>query len=94
MNRRLMEKTRATLHYNAVESRWWAEAINCAAYLMNRLPAAAHKMTPHERWTGERPDLGHLRGFGSKGFAQTPKERRSKLDANGFRCVFVGYSTI
>ncbi|OWZ14155.1 hypothetical protein PHMEG_00012411 [Phytophthora megakarya] len=54
MNRPLVEKARAMLHYNAVESRWWAETINCAAYLVNRLPAAAHKMTPYERWTGER----------------------------------------
>ncbi|KAG3232401.1 hypothetical protein PI124_g22516 [Phytophthora idaei] len=92
MNRTLVEKARAMLHYNAVELRWWTEAINCAAYLVNRLPTAAHKETPYERWTGEIPDFSHLKVFDSKGFAQIPKERRSKLDAKTLRCMFMGYS--
>jgi len=62
-----------------------------AAYLHNRLPTKAVSKTPYEVWNGEKPDLKHIRAFGSKAYAHVPTEKRSKLDSHSAEGVFVGY---
>jgi hypothetical protein len=49
-------------------------------------------MTPREMWTGQRPDLSHLRVFGCVAYAQLAKERRVKLDNTSIQGIFVGYT--
>ena len=44
----------------------WAEALSTAAYLQNHSPTKAAKgITPFEAWTGEKPNVEHLRAFAS-----------------------------
>jgi hypothetical protein len=44
----------------------WDEAVVHAAYLRNQAPTRAlDGKTPHEIWTGRKPDVLHLREFGS-----------------------------
>ena len=46
--------------------RFWGEALSTAVYLRNRSPARALSgITPDEVWNGEKPDVAHLRVFGS-----------------------------
>lgn len=60
----------------------WAEAVNTAVYIINRAPAAGigNNTTPFEIWTGRKPNLDHLRIFGSPVMVHIPKERRKKWD--------------
>ena len=45
---------------------FWAEAANTAVYLMNRcVTSGVHDITPHEKFFGKKPDLSHVRVFGS-----------------------------
>ena len=71
---------------------FWAEAINCAAYIQNRVP---HKqldgMTPFEAWSGHNPDVTHFRIFGSRAWARIPTETRKDLQPQSQECLFVGY---
>lgn len=55
------------MHGGNCEPYLWAEAVNCALYvLMNRTPnSKISKKTPFEAWTGRKPDLEHIRVFGS-----------------------------
>ncbi|KAA3472465.1 Retrovirus-related Pol polyprotein from transposon TNT 1-94 [Gossypium australe] len=73
----------------------WAEAVNTAAYLQNKLPtkALAHK-TPFGAWFGFKPSLAHLRTFGCLCYAQVPAAKRSKLDERSQAGILVGYSLI
>nr|CCA17998.1 putative polyprotein [Albugo laibachii Nc14] len=76
-----------------VEKEWWAEAVNSAAYITNRVPNHRRSnTTPFETCFGFKPDLGHLRVFGSTGFAHIDKSKRSKLDAKAYPCLFLGYT--
>jgi transposase InsO family protein len=57
----------------------WAEAVNMAAYLKNRL---LHKhlpssITPVERFHGKRPTISLLKRFGSKCYVHIREEERS-----------------
>ena len=73
--------------------KFWDEAIKCASYIQNRVP---HKqfdgMTPFEAWSGHKPDVSHLRIFGSRAWARIPLDKRRGLEPQIQECLFVGYS--
>jgi transposase InsO family protein len=64
-NRTLMELTRAMLIARNLPSFLWAEAVQHTAYIRNRSPTRAlNGQTPHEVWSGNKPNMSHLREFG------------------------------
>jgi hypothetical protein len=76
----------------------WAEAVNMAAYLMNRLP---HKhlpssTTPFERFHGKRPTISHLKLFGSKCYVHIREEEYfsgCKHLPRAREAIIVGYTS-
>lgn len=91
-NRTIVERARTMLSDAGLEKRFWAEAVSTAVYLKNRAPTVAVKgKTPLEAWSGKRPNISHLRVFGSKAFAHVPKEKRRKLDPKSIQCIMLGY---
>jgi transposase InsO family protein len=94
MNRTLIENVRSMLADAKLPHKFWAEALSTAVYLRNRSPATAVEgMTPYEAWTGEKPNVKHLRVFGCLGYVHIPKDARQKLDSKARKCVFLGYGT-
>lgn len=80
INRILLEKARCMLAESKLPSKFWAEAIATAAYLSNRSPKRSlNGATPEELWTGNQPDLSHLRTFGCKSLAHILDHVRSKI---------------
>jgi len=72
----------------------WGEAVVTAAYLWNRtesksLPAG---VTPYEIFNHHKPDLSHLKVFGSLCWARIPTKFQTKFDAHSHRAIFLGYS--
>lgn len=93
MNRTLTERARSMLNHMQVEKKWWAEAMNTAVYVTNRVTCASWPTkTPFEVCFGTKPDLSHMRVFGAQGYAHIEKSKRLKLDKKAFRCMFLGYS--
>jgi hypothetical protein len=43
-------------------------------------------------WHHEKPDVSHLRIFGTISYIHIPKAERRKLDSKSLKCYFVGYS--
>ena len=79
MNRILVESVRAMLADARLPHRFWAEALSTAVYLRNRSPTMAVKgMTPFEAWTGEKPNVEHLRVFGCAAYAHVAKDEREE----------------
>lgn len=90
-NRTLMELARAMLIARNLPNFLWSEAVSYAAYLRNRAPTRALEgKTPHEAWTGEKPNVSHLREFGASVWIkiETPV---SKLSPRAIKHVFVGF---
>jgi hypothetical protein len=79
-NRTEMESTRCLLFARKVPIELWAEAANYSNYIRNRVLSSTGTVTPYEIWLGKKPDLSHLRIFGSQAFIHIPDERRKKLD--------------
>lgn len=93
MNRSLVEKARCLIFDAGLHKKFWAEAINTSVYLRNRSVVTGLKnMTPYEAWTGKKPDLSHIRIFGSKVMMHIPKEKRLKWDMKAKEHILVGYA--
>ena len=49
--------------------------------MLNRSPfCVVHNMTPEEAWSGQQPDVQHLRVFGCIAVAHVMDQKRTKLD--------------
>ena len=49
---------------------------------------------PEEFLSSKNLELSHLRIFGCPIYTHIPKEKRTKLDPFGKKCIFIGYSEI
>lgn len=90
-NRTLVEMARCMLEDAGLPHMFWAEAVNMANYLQNRLPSKSVDVTPFELWNGVKPSMKHCVKFGTRCFVHVPSERRKKLDNTGREMLFVGY---
>lgn len=86
-----MEAARSFLYTKNVPKGLWAETVNCAVYTLNRVLSSTQKKTPYEIWFGKKPDVSHLRIFGSRVYIHVPAVNRQKLDPKGVECIFIGY---
>ena len=48
--------------------------------------------TPEEAYSGKRPDISHLRIFGSPVYMHVTKDARRKLDPTAEVGIFLGYT--
>src|SRR3954466_14186058 len=72
----------------------WAEAVNHAAYLINRSPSIAIDLqTPEEIWRGEAVDYSTLRIFGRPAYSLVDSHKKNKLVAKSRKCKFIGFTT-
>lgn len=93
-NRTLIEPARCMLIDSGLPTSFWGEAVATACYIRNRcITKALGIETPHERWTGKRPDLRHFRGFGTKVYCLDKRPNKDKLKPRGIEGIFVGYAT-
>ena len=91
-NRTIVEGGRCVLYAQHIPLELWAEAISCTVYVLNRVISKTSPVTPYQNWYGSKPNLSHLRIFGSIAFIHVPKAERRKLDSKSLKCFFVGYS--
>ena len=92
MNRTLVEAVRSMFIDANVPQKFWVEALQTAVYVRNRSPSkAVSGKTPYEAWTGERPNVDHLRIFGCRAYAHVAKDERKKLDSKARKCILLGY---
>lgn len=92
-NRTLVEKARCMLFDSGLDVKFWGEAVNTAAYIINRSPSKAlANKTPEEMWTGKKPNLTNIRVFGCKAMMHIPKSKRAKFDPKSKEVIMLGYS--
>eukprot|EP00253_Pinus_taeda_P028506 PITA_28506 len=80
-NRTLKEMANCMLQSKGPSLSFWAEAINCANYIINRTPTKVLKnITSQEAWSSIKPDVSHFRVFGSEAWAHIPDEKHKALE--------------
>nr|GEU52940.1 retrovirus-related Pol polyprotein from transposon TNT 1-94 [Tanacetum cinerariifolium] len=91
-NRTILNMVRSMLRTKKMPKEFWAKAVDCAVYLLNRCSSKSlYNKTPQEAWNGLKPTVSHLLVFGSIVYGHVPSQRRLKLDDKSEKHVFVGY---
>ncbi|GJU60026.1 putative ribonuclease H-like domain-containing protein [Tanacetum coccineum] len=92
-NRTLIEAARTMLADAKLPVTFWAEAVNTACYVQNRvLVNKSQNKTPYELFNGRSPAIGFLRPFGCHVMILNTLDHLGKFDAKGDEGYFVGYS--
>ena len=88
-----MEVAKEMLHDQDIPMHLWAEAARTTVYVQNCTPhRVLENKTPKEVFSGKKPEVSHIRIFGSPMYIHILKEKRTKLDPSGKKGIFVGYS--
>lgn len=92
-NRTLLEGIRSVASGTRLPRYLWDEVAKTVNYIQNRLPCRAlNLLTPEEAFTGQKPNISHLKVVGCLAFCHVPKEKRNKLDQKSIpSTLFLGY---
>nr|GFB02707.1 ribonuclease H-like domain-containing protein [Tanacetum cinerariifolium] len=92
-NRTLIEAARTMLADAKLPVTFWAEAVNTACYVQNRvLVNKSHNKTPYELFNGRSPTIGFLKPFGCHVMIFNTLDHLGKFEAKGDEGYFIGYS--
>ena len=91
-NGTLAVTVRSLLYGSGLSPKYWSAALSHAVYLHNRRVHMVTRCTPFEMWHGKKPNLTHLRVFGSRVCVKKSGDRPAKLDRHAFRGIFIGYT--
>ena len=91
-NRTIQEMARTMLNEKTLPQYFWAEAVNTACYVLNRvLIRPSLDKTPYELWKNKKPNIGYFKVFGCKCFILNTKENLGKFDSKLDIGIFLGY---
>ncbi|GJT77063.1 ribonuclease H-like domain-containing protein [Tanacetum coccineum] len=93
-NRTLIEAARTMLADSKLPTTFWAEAVNTACYVQNRvLVIKPHNKTPYEFFLGRKPALSFMRPFGCPITILNTIDHLGKFNGKADEGFFVGYFT-
>ena len=87
--RTLFEMARCLLLQAELPKSLWNHALRTASYIRNRCFNKKNNCTPHELFTGKKPNLKGMHKFGSVCYAY--KQEKKKLDPRSEIGRFIGY---
>nr|GEU90745.1 putative ribonuclease H-like domain-containing protein [Tanacetum cinerariifolium] len=92
-NRTLIEAAKTMLADLLLPISFWAEAVNTACYVQNRvLVTKPHNKTPYELLLGRTPSIGFMRPFGCPMTILNTLDPLGKFDGKADKGFLVGYS--
>nr|GEW10671.1 ribonuclease H-like domain-containing protein [Tanacetum cinerariifolium] len=93
-NKTLIEDARTMLADSKLPTTFWAEAVNTACYIQNRvLVIKPHNKTPYELFLGRKPILSIMRPFRYPVTILNTIDHLGKFNGKADEGFFVGYST-
>ncbi|GJY74934.1 putative ribonuclease H-like domain-containing protein [Tanacetum coccineum] len=94
-NRTLIEAARTMLVDSKLPTTFWAEAVNTACYVLNRvLVIKPHNKTPYELIRGRTPLIDFMKPFGCPVTILNTRDHLGKFDEKADEGFFVGYSVV
>ncbi|GJY20518.1 putative ribonuclease H-like domain-containing protein [Tanacetum coccineum] len=92
-NRTLIKEARIMLVDSKLPTTFWAEAVNTACYVQNKvIIVKPHNKTPYELLRGRTPALSFMRPFGCHVSILNTLDHLGKFDGKSNDGFFVGYS--
>ncbi|XP_073291044.1 uncharacterized protein [Primulina huaijiensis] len=93
-NRTLQEMARVMLASKNISKRFWAEVLNTACHISNRVYLRSGlTMTSYEIIMGRNPNLKYFHVFGCVCYTLNDRDQVTKFDSKSDKCLFLGYAT-
>jgi hypothetical protein len=85
--------TRIMMHETKLAKYFWAEAVNTACYIQDRIyiRPILNKIT-YELFRGRKPSISYFHQFGCTCYILINKVYLKKFDAKACKRIFIGYS--
>ncbi|GJR75099.1 retrovirus-related pol polyprotein from transposon TNT 1-94 [Tanacetum coccineum] len=94
-NRTLIEAARTMLVDSKLPTTFWAEAVNTACYVLNRvLVIKPHNKTPYELICGIPPLIDFMKPFGCPVTILNTKDHLGRFDGKADEGYFIGYFAV
>ncbi|GJS21231.1 putative ribonuclease H-like domain-containing protein, partial [Tanacetum coccineum] len=94
-NRTLIKAARTMLVNSNLPTTFWAEVVNTACYVLNRvLVIKPHNKTPYELIHGRAPLIDFMKSFGYLVTILNTRDHLGKFDVKPDEGFFVGYSVV
>ncbi|GJV21706.1 putative ribonuclease H-like domain-containing protein [Tanacetum coccineum] len=94
-NKTLIEASRTMLVNSKLPTTFWAEAVNTACYVLNRvLVIKPYNKTPYELIRGRTPLIDFMKPFGCPVTILNTRDHLGKFDGKADEGFFVGYSVV
>ncbi|WJX39850.1 hypothetical protein P8452_27360 [Trifolium repens] len=92
-NRSLQEMARTMMQETKLAKHFWAEAVNTACYIQNRIYIRPLlNITTYELFKGRKPNISYFHQFGCTCYILNNKAYKRKFDAKACKGIFIGYS--
>ena len=79
-------------HHAGLSNGFWIYTVKAKLHVYNITPIkCADYKTPKELWSGQKPNISHLRVFRCLAWVHILKKRRHKLQPKSRAMIFVGY---
>ena len=79
-------------HHAGLSNGFWIYAVKAKLHTYNVTPIKhTDYKTLKELWSGQKPNISHLRVFGCLAWVHIQKKRRHKLQSKSKAMIFVGY---
>jgi transposase InsO family protein len=92
-NRSLQEMARTMMHETKLAKHFWAEAVNTACYIQNRIYIRPLlNITTYELFKGRKPNISYFHQFGCVCYILNNNAYRKKFDGKACKGIFIGYS--
>ena len=94
-NKTIIEMAKNMLKAKSLPKKFWAEAVTCALFLLNRCPTkVVFWRTPEKVWNGHKPKVSFLQIFGCIAYSHIPKEHIKMFDDKSEKCIFIDYCDV
>nr|GFC49666.1 retrovirus-related Pol polyprotein from transposon TNT 1-94 [Tanacetum cinerariifolium] len=92
-NKTLIQAARTMLADSKLPTTFWAEAVNTACYVQNKvLVVKPHNKTPYKLFYGRTPTLSFMRPFGCPVTILNTKDHLGKFNGKADKGFFIRYS--
>ncbi|KAL4295903.1 hypothetical protein GQ457_12G010770 [Hibiscus cannabinus] len=88
-NRTLLDMVRSMMSHTELPTSFWGYALETSAFTLNHVPSKSVQKTPHEMWTGKRPNMSFMKVWGCKAYEK--HHMSTKLEPKSHKFMFVGY---
>ncbi|KAL4366735.1 hypothetical protein GQ457_05G021070 [Hibiscus cannabinus] len=69
-NQTLLDIFRSMMSHNDLPTSFWGYELEIVAFTLNRVPSKSVQKTPHEMWTGKRPNMSIMKIWGCKAYVK------------------------